>query len=38
MLEIEIIAAPGIGCCRVRIGRTLFLCLLSFAGFSHWHW
>jgi hypothetical protein len=38
MLEIEIMAAPGISCCRIRIGRTLLVFILSFVSLSRWYW
>jgi hypothetical protein len=38
MFEIEVMAAPGVGCCRIRIGRTLFVLLLSVASIPHVHW
>jgi hypothetical protein len=36
MFEIELLAAPGIGWVKIRIGRQLWL-FLSFATYSHWH-
>jgi len=38
MFELEVVAAGGVRCCRIRIGRTLFVLLLSVASISHMHW
>jgi hypothetical protein len=37
MVEIEIVAGHGIGCFRIRIGRTLFVLVLTMMSASHFH-
>jgi hypothetical protein len=37
MLDIEFFTGPRISCFRVRVGRTVFLLLLSFVSTSHFH-
>jgi hypothetical protein len=37
MLEINVIAAVGIRCYQIRIGRTMALLVLTFFGSTHFH-
>jgi hypothetical protein len=38
MIEIEIMAAPGIGCFKIKIGRTLLFFVLTLVSTPHFHW
>jgi hypothetical protein len=37
MLEISIFTTAGMGCCQIRIGRTMVLLVLTFLSSSHFH-
>jgi hypothetical protein len=37
MVEIEILAGHGVGCFRMRIGRTLFVLIMTLVSASHFH-
>jgi hypothetical protein len=37
MLEINVFRAAGIGCYRIRIGRTFVLLILTFVSSFHFH-
>ncbi len=37
MVEIEIIARPGLTCLKLHIGRSFLLFMLSFASLSRFH-